>query len=139
MYKSTLREKIKSILTICLLGLVVSACSSDSGSNVSLDGDLRYLVEGPEGETVYLSYNSYTSDGGTFETIGEVTTSSSGTAEGDLEDGNYTGYQLSASPVGDDSPDITLKLLSDGEVLGETSEANSDGIFTVEVGEIPEY
>ncbi|MDR9417652.1 hypothetical protein [Gracilimonas sp.] len=106
MYKFTLREKLKSIITVCILGLFMSACSSD---------------------------------GGTFETIGQVTISSSGSAEGDLVDGDFIGYQLSASPIGSDSPDITLTLLSDGEVLGETSEPNSDGIFTVEVGEIPEF
>ena len=97
------------------------------------------MVEGSEGETVFLSYNAYTSDGGTFETLGQVTIPSLGSVEGDLNDGDFSGYQLSASPIGGEDPNITLTLLSDGEVLGETSEANNEGIFTVEVGEIPDF
>lgn len=134
-----IRPLFTLVFTAVFIGLFFTACSTDSGDSPSLDGDLRYLVEGSEGETVYLSYNSYTSEGGTFETIGEVTIPSSGSSEGDLVDGDFVGYQLSASPMGEDNPDITLTLLSDGEVLGETSETNSDGIFTVEVGEIPHF
>lgn len=128
-----------SILSSTFLLLFMSACSTNSGGGVSLDGDLRYMVEGSEGESLFLSYGSYTSNGGTFETIGSVTIGSSGSVEGDLEDGDFTGYQLQGSPQGSDNPDITLKLMSDGEVLGETSEVNSNGIFMVEVGEIPSF
>ncbi len=130
---------ISSILTSALLALFMISCSTDSGSGPSLDGDLRYQVEGSEGETVYISVNRYTESGGSFESIGEVTISSTGTAEGDLKDGNYTGYQLQASPRGEDQPDVTLKLLGDGEVLGKTSETNNNGIFMVEVGDIPDH
>ncbi|WP_390297713.1 hypothetical protein [Gracilimonas halophila] len=100
---------------------------------------MRYLVEGNEGESVFLSFNAYTENEINFETIGTVTINSSGSAEGDLEDGNYSGYQLQASSFGGDNPSITLKLLSDGDVLGEIDEPNNDGIYIVEVGEIPEF
>lgn len=130
-------RSISGLLFLCFI-LMFSSCKKDSGGP-SLDGDLRYLVEGNEGASVFLSFNSYTENEINFETIGGVTINSSGSAEGDLEDGNFSGYQLQASSFGGDTPSITLKLLSDGEVLGETDQPNNDGIYIVEVGEIPEF
>lgn len=134
-----LSKTISLISTCTVLVLVLASCSSDSGGGASLDGDLRYLVEGSEGETVSLSATSFTKTEGNFETLGSVTIESTGTAEGDLEDGDFSGYQLQATSYGSEDVDITLKLLGDGDVLGETSETNSEGIYMVEVGDIPSY
>lgn len=137
--QSTIKRLLSVISIISFTSLFAISCSTDSGGGVSLDGDLRYQVEGSEGETIYLSVNRYTESGGSFETIGEVTVSSSGTAEGDLQDGNYTGFQLQGSGQGGNEPNVTLKLLGDGDVLGEADEPNSNGIFMVEVGNIPNH
>lgn len=135
--KNVINRIISGVLVLSFM-LIFSSCKKDSGGP-SLDGDLRFLVEGDEGASVFLSYNSYMENEIMFETIGGVTINSSGTAEGDLEDGNYSGYQLQASAFGGDTPSITLKLLSDGEVLGQTDEPNNNGIYIVEVGDIPEF
>ena len=118
--------------------IILSACSSDSGNEASLDGDLRYQVEGPEVASILISYNAYTQSEAEFEMLYTITLNSSGEAEGDLPDGDYTGFQLQASAFGDQVPDITLTLLSDGDVLGSTSQYQ-DGVFIVEVGEIPDF
>jgi|AntRauTorcE11897_2_1112592.scaffolds.fasta_scaffold00167_21 hypothetical protein len=132
------KNRFFSGLLILSLMLVFSSCKKDSGGP-SLDGDLRYLVEGNEGESTFLSFTSYTENEINSATIGGVTLNSSGSEEGDLEDGNFSGYQLFASSLSGDTPSITLKLLSDGDVLGETNELSGDGFYIIEVGDIPEF
>lgn len=137
---STSYAKYLSVLSILVISLIFSGCGIfGSDDDVSLNGDLSYEVEGTEGSSVFLSKNSYIGTSAQFETLGGVQIPSSGIASGDLEDGDYDGYQLSASGFSDETPSITLRLLSDGETLGETSTPDENGIYTVEVGEIPDF
>jgi hypothetical protein len=55
-----------------------------------------------------------------------------------LEDGDYDGYILQASPIGGGEPDITLRLMSNDKKLGETSTITDDGVFLIEKGDIPD-
>ncbi len=129
------KNRSLSILILTFVSLSILACGTDSDPGASLDGDLSYEVQGAEGEEVMISKTTYDGDEVRFETVTSVTVP----AEGDLENGNYEGYQLQASPFGEETPDITLRLLSDGEVLGETSSPTENGVFLVEVGEMPEF
>lgn len=127
-------------ILIVVLGVSLSACGlfgSDDDSGASLGGDLSWRVEGQEGLTVQISRGYYDGSSFNFSTV-ESADLSGGSASGDLEDGDYTGYQLQASPYGgSSSASLTLQLLSDGDVLEETSEPNENGIWMVEVGEMP--
>ncbi len=131
--------KYLSVISTVILTLLLSGCGIFGSDDASLDGDLSYEVEGSEGDTVFLSKNSYIGTSGEFETLANVQIPESGIASGDLEDGNYDGYQLHASPVGGENPTITLRLLSDGDVLGEEDTPTEDGIYIVEVGDIPDF
>lgn len=131
--------KYFSIISTVVLTLLVSGCGIFGSDEASLDGDLSYEVEGSEGDTVFLSKNSYIGTSAAFETLTTVQIPASGVVSGDLEDGNYDGYQLQASPYGDNNLSITLRLLSDGDVLGEEDTPNEHGIYVVEVGDIPDF
>ena len=98
------------ISSFLMVGLLFTGCSIfGSGSDgPPLDGDLSYEVSGDEGTSVYISRTAYRDGEINFSTIGGVTSP----ASGDLEDGDYDGYVLQASPVGGGEPDITLRLMS---------------------------
>lgn len=137
---SKLYSKTIPVLSTLVLTLLLAGCGIfGSDDDVSLDGDLSYEVHGSEGQSVFLSSNSYSGTTASYETVGSVTIPESGVASGDLEDGDYDGYQLAASGISGEEPSITLRLLSDGEVLGETSSPTEDGIYMVEVGDIPDF
>lgn len=136
---STPHTKYRSILSVVIISLTLSGCGIFGSDDVSLNGDLSYEVEGTEGSSVFLSKNSYIGTNAQFETLGGIQIPSTGIASGDLEDGDYDGYQLSASGFSGESSSITLRLLSDGEILGETNTPDENGIYMVEVGEIPDY
>ncbi|MDZ7716178.1 MAG: hypothetical protein U5J95_08205 [Balneolaceae bacterium] len=122
-------------------GILFASCGSSSGGGeASLDGDLTYEVVGTPGESVQLSQSNYDGNTFNFETLEAIQIPQSGNASGDLPDGDYEGYQLQASPFGGDIQNLTLRLLSDGEVLGETSEPDpNSGVWIVEVGNIPDF
>lgn len=119
--------------------LSMSACAIVGGNDndTSLDGDLSWRVEGPDGITVHIWRSSW--DGETRNSSAVTSAEiSDGSASGDLENGDYVGYQLRASTDFGEEPDsFTLQLLSNGNVLGETSESTSEGTWVVEVGELP--
>lgn len=123
------------MVALIIFSISLMGCGSGSGSGAgSLDGDLSYVVEGDEGEEMVISKTTYDGEEVQFSTVENVTVP----AEGDLADGDYEGFVLQASPFGGGSPDVTLKLLSDGEVLGKTSSPDEHGVFTVEVGNLPD-
>ena len=128
--------KCLSTLSIFVVALLITGCGifGSGSSGPPLDGDLSYEVEGAEGETVYISRTAFMNDEANFSTIGSVTSPGSG----DLEDGDYDGYILQASPLGGGEPDITLRLMSNDKKLGETSTITDDGIFLIEKGDIPD-
>ena len=127
-------KNIIAILTIIVFAL--AGCGDDSSNADKLDGDLSFEVTGESGIDLVISVTEATDNSASFSTVDNVTTP----AEGDLDDGDFKGYVLQASPVGlGDEPDITLKLLSDGDVVEETSSATDDGVFLIEIGDVPDF
>jgi hypothetical protein len=125
-----------------MFAVTFAACGTDSddGSSASLNGDLSFEVESSSAVDVLISRNYFDGSSIDFQLVeSEPFPEGGGTISGDLEDGDYEAYQLAASLQGGVSADLTLRLISDGEVLGETSEANSDGIYVVQVGEFPDF
>lgn len=114
----------------------LSACGLFGGDDgASLDGDLSWRVSGPEGISVQLTNSSW--DGESWSGSSRTVSLSGGTATGDLEDGDYEGYQLQASGFGETPESLTLQLRNDGDVVEETSEPNENDIWMIEVGEMP--
>jgi len=121
-------------MALTLLLFVISGCGDDSSNSASLDGDLSFEVTGDAGTSFVMSRTQVTGDGANFSTIGTVVSPD----EGDLEDGDFDGYVLQASPIGGGEPDITLMLRSDGDVVKETSSITDNGVFRIEVGDVPD-
>lgn len=131
------------VLAGSLLVLTLSSCGLFGGNEdggPSLDGDLSWRVEADESVelTVTISRSYYDGSSVNSSTLRSYGLEN-GSASGDLEDGEYEGYRLVASPFGGGHTpsSVTLQLLNDGEVLKETSETQ-DGIWMVEVGEFPD-
>ncbi len=137
----SVRIFVSTFLVIFVVG-GLSACGLFGGNDddPSLDGDLSWRVMADEDVelTVTISRSYYDGSSVNFSTLRSYGVEN-GRASGDLEDGDYEGYRLQASPfAGGHTPSsVTLQLLSDGEVLEETSETQ-DGVWIVEVGEFPE-
>jgi len=123
-----------AFMALTLLLFVISGCGDDSSNSASLDGDLSFEVTGDAGTSFVMSRTQVTGDGANFSTIGTVVSPD----EGDLEDGDFDGYVLQASPIGGGEPDITLMLRSDGDVVKETSSITDNGVFRIEVGDVPD-
>ena len=119
--------------------LIVAGCGifgSDDGN--PLAGDLSYSIEGTPGTSVFLATSH--SEGMNFEgqTIGSREIPSSGVFSEELDGGDFDAYQISGS-IGDPDDTITLRLLSNGDVLDETSERDENELFVVKYGEFPDF
>lgn len=131
---NTRRNVLSGLVVLVIFSISIMGCGSGSGSGSKLDGDLSYVVEGDQGAEMVISKTTYDGDEVNFSTVENITVP----AEGDLQDGDYKGFVLQASPFGGGSPNITLQLLSDGNVIGETSSPNENGVYLVEVGNLPD-
>lgn len=126
-----------SALVVSLAGCGLFGSNDDAPS---LNGDLSWRLEADEEVelTVTMYGDSYDGSSVDSDHLGSYGLTD-GSASDDLEDGDYEAYRLSASPFagGATPPSVTLQLLSDGEVLAETSEAQ-DGSWEIKVGEFPD-
>jgi hypothetical protein len=134
---------------LLILPLLLLGCDS-SGSNGDnpLDGDLSYEVNGSAQVSITESFFYSTGDGPCQSTQSNV--SSSLPIKVDLEpddvdcDGvapsEFDGVRVTVGQL-TGSMDITLRLLSDGDVVTEATEPESFGgaeAWVVEVGAIPD-
>ena len=133
LYKSS--KNIIAILTIIVFAL--AGCGDDD-SSASLDGDLSFRITGESDIPFFVSGAGFSENGA----------SQSGNTvfppfpkDSDLDNGDFEGYRLTASPQGTGSsdPDITLILLSDGDVIEETSNPDDNGTYGIEVGDVPDF
>jgi hypothetical protein len=145
-------DRFYRLLPVALLfifPLLLLGCDS-SGSNGGnpLDGDLSYEVDGSAQVSITESFFYSTGDGPCQSTQSNV--SSSLPIEVDLEpedvncDGvspsEFDGVRVTVSQL-TGPMDVTLRLLSDGDVVTEATEPESFGgaeAWVVEVGEIPD-
>jgi hypothetical protein len=96
-------------------------------------------VEGEDGLTYSVTRSAYDGSSYTGGTVVSFQTLEGGSESGDLEDGDYEAYRLAASVLEDESSaSLTLKLLNDGNVIGETSEPYEDGRWVIEKGDFPD-
>lgn len=127
-----------NVAFVLILSVALTSCGSGSDGGASLAGDLSYEVQTDGNMSIQISRSYYDGSSVSFSTVESVETSSSGSASGDLQDGDYQGYRLQASPIGSADPSsLTLRLLSDGEVLAETSNPQN-GVWIAETGDFPE-
>ena len=141
--------RLSPLALLLILPLLLLGCDS-SGSNggTPLDGDLSYEVEGSAQVSITESFFYSTGDGLCQSTQSNV--SSSLPIEVDLEpedvdcDGvdpsNFNGVRVTVSQL-TGSMDITLRLLSDGDLVTEATEPESFGggdAWIVEAGETPD-
>ena len=116
------------------------ACDSGGDDHAGINGDLSFRLEGPEDTTVGLGKSYFSTDGSHSEAT-NVTIDGDGSIEQDLEDGNG-GVRVTATLGHGTETSLTLSLLSDGEVIDETSEANTENgarVYAVEAGEVPDF
>lgn len=139
--------------TLCLLPallLAVTLLGCDSGGDNGgdpLSGNLTYEVEGPEGTSVGVSEEYFwTGDNRCFANrstnasvpldddlgVSEVSTCEN------IDVDNFDGVRVTVTPTSGDAG-LTLKVLSDGDVVEETSETTEiQGgleVYRVSVGE----
>ncbi|TYP93355.1 hypothetical protein LX73_1056 [Fodinibius salinus] len=133
-------SSIFNVAFVLILSVSLTSCGSGSDDGASLAGDLTYEVQTDADISIQISRSYYDGSSLEFSTVESVQTSSSGSASGDLQDGDYKGYRLQASPIGGTEPSsLTLRLLSDGEVIAETSSPQSgQNIWIAETGEFPD-
>ncbi len=141
--------RLLPVALLLIFPLLLLGCDS-GGSNGGnpLDGDLSYEVDGSAQVSITESFFYSTGDGPCQSTQSNV--SSSLPIEVDLEpedvncDGvspsEFDGVRVTVSQL-TGSMDITLRLLSDGDVVTEATEPESFGgaeAWIVEAGEIPD-
>ncbi len=142
--------RIVSLALLVAAGLLAVGCDSggSNGGGDPLDGDLSYEVEGSAQVSITESFFYSTGDGPCQSTQSNI--SSSLPIEVDLEpedvgcDGvepsEFDGVQVTVSQL-TGPMDVTLRLVSDGEVVEEATEPESFGggeAWIVEAGEIPD-
>lgn len=125
---------------------MLTGCDSggDNGGG-PLSGDLSLQVEGPSGTTVSVSEEyfwtqngnpeclSARTSGGTLPLDQDLGLSSVSNCERDADD--FDGVRVSVTPS---DIDLTIRILSDGDVVAETSETstvNGSELYRVSVGE----
>ena len=129
------------LLAVLLLTCTLAACDSNDDDGGDLDGDLSVRVEGASGLTIFVSPTYVRGTSIDAESTSE-TIPSSGVFEMDLEDG-AEGIQVDVTVDGGE--DLTLQLLSDGDVIEEDTTpepfdnpAFDTDVYTVQAGrEIP--
>lgn len=131
-----LSNYLKLIASFLFVAILVTACSDDTSD--PLAGDLSFQIEGEPGVSAFIAI-SY-SQGLSFEgeTIGSREIPEEGFYSEELENGDYDAYQISAS-IADPDRNFTLRLISDGEILDETSSPNEDGLYIVQEGDFPDF
>jgi hypothetical protein len=148
-----MRRHLKAfqVLALAIFPLLLLGCDSggsNGGSGNPLDGDLSYEVDGSAQVSITESFFYSTGDGPCQSTQSNI--SSSLPIEVDLapEDVNcdgvspseFDGVRVTVSQL-TGSMDITLRLLSDGDLVAEATEPESFGggeAWIVEAGEIPD-
>lgn len=138
------------LLPLVLLATLLIGCDSGGNSDDPLAGNVSYQLEGGSAQ-VSVSESYFYSTGDGFCQATRAHTSSSLPIEVDaepeevncegVEPGNYDGVRVTVSHL-TGSMDLTLTLLSDGEVIDEASEPTSFGggeAWIVEAGEIPDF
>ena len=139
------------VFALAIFPLLLLGCDSggsNGGSGNPLDGDLSYEVEGSAQVSITESYFYSTGDGPCQSSQSNV--SSSLPIEVDLEPeevgcegvnpSDFDGVRVTVSHL-TGSMDITLRLLSDGDLVEEATEAESFGggeAWIVKAGEIPD-
>ncbi len=122
------------------LAFLVSGCGIFGGDDDvdPLHGDLAFEIEGEPGTSAFIAI-SWSTGPMEFsgETLGSYTIPENGRLVEDLENGQYEAYQVSAS-VSHEAP-LTLRLISDGDILDETSEIEEEGYYLVKYGEFPDF
>jgi hypothetical protein len=128
-----------SVIVIASFLFTAAGCGIfGSDDDDPLSGDISYEMEGEPGTTAFMAH-SY-AEGLEFHgsTLGSREIPSTGVFSEDLESGSFDAYQVSATPSDPDT-EITLRLLSNGNVLDETSELTEEGFLIVEYGEFPDF
>ena len=133
--------KYQRLFTLTLaFALLFALPACDSSGNAGINGDLSFRLEGPEGTTVGVAESYFSTDGSSSQAT-NVTIEGDGSIEQDLEDGNG-GVRVTATLHHGTETSLTLSLLSNGEVIDETSEANTESgarVYAVEAGEVPDF
>lgn len=113
------------------------------GDDDHLDGNLTVEVEAPAGTSIQFTTETW--DGESYDGSSEtVSIPDSEMLEEDIENGNYEGVRAQVSYGFRGEPDyLVLRLLSDGEVIDETSTPEEDGdfegMYIVEEGDFPDW
>ncbi len=137
----SLTPVLKKLLTITLIISVVTlltACDSSSSNDIeNLDGQLTVEVQGPPGQSFFFSYQTW--DGEELE-VGTSTNQipDDGVFSTPLDPGNYEGVEVRTEFFGDETPDVILRLLNEGDVVGETNTPAEDGSLIIRVGDFSE-
>lgn len=142
-------QRILSLALFLLLSSALLSCDSGGNGGSALDGQLSIEVEGVGAVvSVSESYFYATSDGLCQTSSSDIGTEvpierdlgPDGTSCDGVSPDDFNGIRVSVSLLSG-STDLTLRLLSDGEVVEEASDPESFGgaeAWIVEAGEIPD-
>ena len=140
---------IVSLSLLVAAGLLAIGCDSGSDGGSPLDGQLSIEVDGGDAVvSVSESYFYSTSDGLCQTSSSDIGTDvpierdlgPDGTSCDGVSPDDFNGVRVSVSLLSG-STDLTLRLLSDGEVVEEVTDPESFGggeAWIVEAGEIPD-
>lgn len=141
------------LLPALLLVFALSGCDSGGGGGGGTSlSDLSLEAEGPSGTGVSVTRTFFYSEGGSpcvairsglGPSIPDVPFSQPVDPPSDItcdsEPGDFDGVRVSLSPIGGGSPDLTVRLLSDGNQIDEATEptsTNNVSRWVVEAGEV---
>jgi hypothetical protein len=138
------------LLPALLLAVTLAGCDSggsNGGGGGALSGTLTYEVDGPSGEPIGVSEEFFWTQDGNPDCFANRSTNKSTPVEGeelsvssvsncDRDPDDFDGVRITVTPSND--VDLTVRILSDGDVVEETSETTDlDGFqgYRISIGE----
>ncbi|MCH8557656.1 MAG: hypothetical protein LAT84_07540 [Balneolia bacterium] len=133
--------KMRMLLAVLLLitGTWFATACSSSSDDPGLDGDLSIQIDGPPGTGMFVSYATW--DASAQELDFDGTTANlpeSGEFTMNIEGSGFDGLEVVVS-LFDEESTVLVALLSDGSLVADTDNPDSDGDYVITVGNFPNF
>lgn len=132
-----MKKSIFTLFTAIIIATGLTACDSSSSSDSASLDNITIEATAPAGSGFFLTVELWDGEEADFE-FQTITIPESGVFTVDVEGGPFVGVGAILGPIGD-VDGVRLAILSDGDVVAETTTPDSDGAYTVEVGTIPDF
>ncbi len=131
-----MKKSIFTLFTTIIIAIGLTACDSSSSSDSQTFDNITIETTAPAGSNFFKTVYFWDGEEADFE-FESITIPESGVFTFGLDGGPYVGVGATLGPIGD-VDGVRLAILSNGDVVAETSTPDSDGSYNIEVGNIPD-